>query len=103
MRIERIFFLGWLGLASTLAVQTCVGASEDWPGWRGVGEQGVSNSPGPLEWSDEENVAWKTKLPGEGHSSPVVVADKVFVTAARPTKYAPVSAAQTMTRATSSQ
>ncbi|MFN0068013.1 MAG: PQQ-binding-like beta-propeller repeat protein [Limisphaerales bacterium] len=36
----------------------------------------------PLRWSATENVAWKTPLPGEAWSSPIVWGDRVFVTTA---------------------
>jgi len=39
-----------------------------------------SDSAAPLRWSATENVVWKTALPGFGASSPVTVADKIFVT-----------------------
>lgn len=53
----------------------------DWPGWRGPTNDGRSPDTGfPLTWSPTENVKWKTPLPGTGHSSPVVVGGKVFVT-----------------------
>jgi outer membrane protein assembly factor BamB len=38
----------------------------------------------PLEWSEERNVRWKIPLPGRGHSTPIVWADRVFLTAAIP-------------------
>jgi outer membrane protein assembly factor BamB len=34
----------------------------------------------PLKWNGTENVAWKTAIPGEGWSSPIVHGDRVFVT-----------------------
>ena len=61
----------------------CLGQSDtDWPGWRGLSKQGRSEANGPTTWSDDSNVAWKTSLPGQGHSSPVVVGDDIIVTAA---------------------
>ena len=36
----------------------------------------------PLRWSATENVSWKTALHDEGHSSPVVLEGKVWLTAA---------------------
>ncbi|MDY0357883.1 MAG: hypothetical protein RBR19_18515, partial [Sedimentisphaerales bacterium] len=45
----------------------------DWPGFRGPGARGVSDQTGlALTWSDTENLAWKTPLPGPGSSSPIV-------------------------------
>ena len=56
-----------------------------WPQWRGPLSTGESplGTP-PVSWSEEENVVWKTKLPGSGHSSPIVWANKVFLTAVQP-------------------
>jgi outer membrane protein assembly factor BamB len=54
---------------------------EDWPGWRGPRGDGTSRETGvPLRWGRTENVAWKTPIPGAGHSSPIVWGDRVFVT-----------------------
>jgi outer membrane protein assembly factor BamB len=69
--------LFWLGVLPALAI------ADDWPGWRGPSRQGVSAETGlPLHWSATENVAWKTVLPGEGWSSPIVWGERVFVTTA---------------------
>lgn len=35
----------------------------------------------PIEWSDNDNVAWKVRIPGRGRSAPVVWNNYVFVTA----------------------
>lgn len=57
--------------------------AENWPGFRGPGRQGISNEKDvPLEWSQSSNIAWKTPIPGEGWSSPIVFDDRVFVTTA---------------------
>ncbi|MFZ2640778.1 MAG: PQQ-binding-like beta-propeller repeat protein [Verrucomicrobiia bacterium] len=57
-------------------------AAEPWPAWRRDGT-GVSNEKNlPLEWSETENVVWRTPLPGEGNSSPIIWGNRVFVTAA---------------------
>ena len=76
-----------LGLAVLAAWLTASAPSSqasagEWRGWRGLEKQGRSDSPpGPLRWSPTENVRWRTPIPGKGHSSPVVAADRVFVTA----------------------
>jgi len=33
----------------------------------------------PIEWSEEKNVRWKIAIPGEGHASPIVWGDAVYV------------------------
>jgi len=54
--------------------------AEAWPGFRGKGDSHASASGLPLQWSDDEGVAWRKKLEGYGQSSPVVWGDRVFVT-----------------------
>jgi outer membrane protein assembly factor BamB len=54
---------------------------DNWPQWRGPSGRGVSEETDyPAEWSPEKNIAWKTSVPGRGHSSPVVWGDRVFLT-----------------------
>lgn len=53
----------------------------DWPQFRGQGALGRSDTKAlPLTWSDEQNVAWKTVLPGPGASSPIVLGNRIFLT-----------------------
>jgi outer membrane protein assembly factor BamB len=53
----------------------------DWRQFRGHLGQGVSDEKGlPIEWSEHKNLAWKSKLPGAGASSPIIVGNRVFVT-----------------------
>ena len=57
--------------------------AENWPQFRGPARQGVSSEKGlPLEWSATSGIAWKTGIPGESWSSPIVWGDRVFVTTA---------------------
>jgi outer membrane protein assembly factor BamB len=57
-------------------------AAENWPQWRGPGSQGISTEAQlPTEWTATKNIAWKTELP-DGHSSPIVWGDRIFVTSA---------------------
>ena len=56
-------------------------AMADWAGFRGTGVRGVSSEKGlAVTWSETENLAWKTSLPGPGSSSPIVLEDRVFIT-----------------------
>ncbi len=64
-----------LSLASVTPAQ-----AGNWPRFRGPNGQGVSDAGTiPAKWS-EQDYNWKIELPGSGHASPVVWADKVFVT-----------------------
>jgi hypothetical protein len=58
-----------------------VAASDDWPRFRGPGGMGVSAARElPLNWDAENNVVWKTRLPGAGASSPITFGDQIFLT-----------------------
>src|ERR1051325_3148016 len=55
----------------------------DWPQFRGP--SGDGSAPGanpPLAWTDSSNVTWKVRLNGRGRSSPILLADRIWLTAA---------------------
>ncbi len=55
----------------------------NWPQWRGPNGDGISPETNvPVKWSATESIIWRTPIPGEGHSSPVVWEDSVFLTTA---------------------
>lgn len=55
----------------------------DWPYWRGPNGNGIAAcKDAPLQWSETENIIWSAPISGRGHSSPAVVADRVFLTTA---------------------
>ncbi|WP_417730293.1 PQQ-binding-like beta-propeller repeat protein [Rosistilla oblonga] len=58
--------------------------ASDWPFWRGPDQNGVASpkQTPPTSWSETENVLWRAEVPGRGHSSPVVIGDRVFITSA---------------------
>jgi len=56
-------------------------AGQDWPRWRGPDGNAVSSADGlPVEWSTTRNIRWKTRIPGEGASSPIVSGGRIFLT-----------------------
>ena len=58
---------------------------EDWPQWRGSLGTGVSSqAKPPVQWNEKKHVRWKTRLPGMGHSSPIVWRGNIFLTTAQP-------------------
>ena len=74
----KTLFLGVLVLISIRG-----GRAENWPQFRGPESQGRSSERNvPYQWSTTENIAWKTPLPGESWSSPIVWQDTIFVTTA---------------------
>jgi outer membrane protein assembly factor BamB len=56
-------------------------AAGDWPRFRGPRGDGTSPDAAPVTWSGEENLLWKTGLPGMGASSPIVVGGRIYLTA----------------------
>jgi outer membrane protein assembly factor BamB len=62
---------------------TQASVAKDWPEFRGPSGQGHSPAKNvPLHWNAASNVVWKTAIPGEGWSSPVLVDGKIFLTTA---------------------
>src|SRR3954470_16875493 len=84
-KLPTLLMLVWsLPLVAPLAgrVQSAANADE-WPQWRGPQLNGHSSETNlPLRWSKSDNIAWKTPIPGKGHSSPIIWGDRVFVTSA---------------------
>jgi outer membrane protein assembly factor BamB len=57
------------------------GLAADWPQFRGPGGLGVSSDKNlPVQFGPQRNVVWKAALP-PGHSSPILVGPRIFVTA----------------------
>ena len=51
--------------------------------WRGPrGDGSTPEKTVPAYWSGTSNVLWKTAVPGEGHSSPIIWDERVFLTTA---------------------
>lgn len=68
-----------------VAILLVMGAHQargDWTRFRGPNGSGISldKATMPVRWSSSANLKWKTKLPGAGVSSPIVVGDRVYVT-----------------------
>ena len=61
----------------------------DWPEFRGPWGDGHASAPGetkpiglPLQWSETNNIKWKTPIPHRGWSTPVVMGGQVWLTTA---------------------
>ncbi len=78
MSVNRRLLLASLMCASLC--QCAVDAEGDWPQWRGPSSDGNSTESNiPVTW-DDKSVVWKTELPGNGQSSPVILGDRIFLT-----------------------
>ncbi len=76
-RFAAIFVLCGMALLGCSANSS----ANDWPRFRGPNGQAKSSETGlPTEWSPDQNIAWKRKLPGGGTSSPIVYRDSIYLT-----------------------
>ncbi|MEM9554473.1 MAG: PQQ-binding-like beta-propeller repeat protein [Acidobacteriota bacterium] len=89
LRPRIALLVGCLLVSSLVGSQAVADPSSDsWPQFRGAGARGVADGPVATTWSvpDNHNIAWRTDVPGLGHSSPVVWHDGerglVFLTTA---------------------
>ena len=92
--ISRLFVysLGFLSAtAPILANDGVSGAAcaapylSNWPQWRGPLGNGVTPQANPpIHWSETNNIRWRFPLPGQGHSSPIVFGNAIYVLAAAP-------------------
>ncbi len=73
-----------MAAASLISLGAASAVAGSWPQFRGPNASGLPDAdlPLPVEIGPTKNVAWKTPLP-PGHSSPVVVGERVFITAER--------------------
>jgi len=56
------------------------GADDCWPTWRGPAANGTAPQGNPpMTWSESENIKWKVAIPGQGHSSPIIWGNKIFL------------------------
>src|SRR5512134_999380 len=75
------FLLAGLVLGSSGSPNSA--CAENWPCWRGPRGDGTSlEKEPPTRWSSTENVVWKTPVPGEGQSSPIIWDNRIFLTSA---------------------
>ena len=78
-------------LPAILAAGTAV-AEQNWPQFRGPRGDGTSTARNvPLHWSETNNLAWKVTLQGRGHSSPIVLGDRLWLTKALEQGLKPIS------------
>jgi outer membrane protein assembly factor BamB len=71
-----------LALFTTLSIFAAAAfGSDSWNQFRGPTGQGIAEAKDlPVTWSETENIKWKTPLPGEAWSSPVVSGNDIWMT-----------------------
>ncbi len=59
-------------------------STADWPGWRGPNHNGIAPAAAKpvTRWSPEHNILWRSRIPGRGHGSPIVVGNRVLLATA---------------------
>jgi outer membrane protein assembly factor BamB len=77
----------WIGLPLLLLLGSALAvlAGDHWPQYRGPEGNGHSDVTGlPLNWSETQNVVWKTAIHDRGWSSPVIYGNQIWLTTATP-------------------
>ena len=78
MRMLRGFSVVWI----IVLAMTPLARGQEWTRFRGPNGTGISNAQGiPAAWT-EKDYHWKVELPADGHSSPVIWGDKIFLSGA---------------------
>ena len=82
MRFDDVMTKIFLALAVLAACSFSVAdAQQDWTQWRGPDLNSVADvNENIVDKLDDSTMLWRTPLPGPAGSSPVVAADRVFVT-----------------------
>ena len=57
-------------------------AHADWPQFRGPSSSGIASGPEISNTLTEADIRWKIALPGRGLSSPIILGNRVFISAA---------------------
>jgi outer membrane protein assembly factor BamB len=72
----RLLLLLFLGLAHAVSSAH----ADNWERFRGPNGSGISNDKNiPLKFNATDGVLWKSRIPGDGNSSPIVWGDRLFV------------------------
>jgi outer membrane protein assembly factor BamB len=79
---QNIMNFGSIAFVSVLLFLKVITAqSENWPQWRGPNFNGSTTEKNlATNWSNTENVLWKTPLPGMSGATPAIWNDDLFVT-----------------------
>jgi outer membrane protein assembly factor BamB len=70
-----------LALAAALTLWALPAQAQEWTRFRGPNGTGISRATTVPTTVTPENTNWKTRLPGIGHSSPVIWGNRLFLTA----------------------
>lgn len=81
--IRAISFRAMVAMASLAPAALATVPDRSWPQFLGPTAQGISTSTDlPERWSESEGIIWKQELPGSGWSSPIILNNRIYLTAA---------------------
>ena len=82
----KYLFVFWVSVQWYSTHSTAAPNQTNWPSWRGPAGNGTASEKcnPPIEWSEEKNIVWKKKVPGLGHSTPVIWGNRIYITSAIP-------------------
>lgn len=84
-----------VGLLAFAWVDSACSEDAHWPRWRGPISTGEApDAHPPLEWSETRNIRWKVRVPGEGHGTPIIWEDRIYLMTAIATEKLAPSPAQ---------
>ena len=73
----------YFGILLLFTISRVVSAGDNWPSFRGPAHDGISGAAElPVEWSESENIRWKTAIHDQGWSTPVIWENQIWVTTA---------------------
>jgi len=59
------------------------GDNGNWTKWRGPNLTGVAPTGNPpIEWSESNNIKWKSEIPGIGHATPIIWENQIILSTA---------------------
>ncbi|MCP4726907.1 MAG: PQQ-binding-like beta-propeller repeat protein [bacterium] len=64
-----------------ILVSVSIVSAQNWSQWRGpLGTGAAPEGNPPIEWSEQQNIKWKTPLPATGFSTPAIWGNDIFLT-----------------------
>ncbi len=72
-------------MALLVSLNFGLAAHSEWTSFRSGGESRATGEL-PLRWNPQEGIAWQFELPGYGQSTPIILQDRVYVTAVEGTQ-----------------
>ena len=80
--MRRFHVIHLFGLLAFVFCFTSLSPAADFSQFRGQSGKAINTqSDLPMKWSDDSNLMWKAEIEGRGSSSPIVVGEKILLTA----------------------